>query len=146
MFARALLLLDTQLSGVFRGLLSALVRFLLFIYLFMSPIFFTSLAHARSHDQSNDYSHGNGKTVRGAVLCVAPLLCEVARRCGLLDIANGLDFGNAPATPFFQRACGLVADAASNPLTRLLAMSSYAFLASTVRCFFSECNYIYVIY
>ncbi len=108
---------------------------MIYLFIYLCPDMCTCLAHAHAHVQSNDYSHGHGKTVRGAVLCVAPLLCEVARRCGHLDIANDLNFGNAPATPFFQRACGLVADAASNPLTRLLAMASYTFLASNVRVF-----------
>jgi hypothetical protein len=147
-FVRALHLLDAQLPGIFRGLLSTLVRFILFIYLFIYvPDMFTSLAHALAHAQSNDYSHGHGKTVRGAVVVVAPLLCEVAQRCGQLDIANDLtELGDAPETPIFQRACSLVADAASAPLTRLLALSSFTFLASTVRVLYAfETSFRYLI-
>ena len=84
--------------------------------------------------------------MRGAVLCVAPLLCEVARRCGHVDIASDLtEIGEVHAGPVFERASSLVADAASNPLTRLLAISSYAFLASTVRVLANETFFCYLL-
>ncbi len=44
-----------------------------------------------------------------------------------------IDIGLTPDDEMLQRAGDIVADCTSTPLARLLAVSSYVFLASTVR-------------